>query len=133
MPVNPQKILVVDDIEDWRDTVKGMLEDANYEVEVAASSKEALEKLKQYSFDLAILDMRLDETDEENREGLNVLAREIKNRYSSIKTVILTGYADQDSTRAMEPEEDDTPLVSLHLEKTETENLVSEVKKLLTS
>jgi CheY-like chemotaxis protein len=133
MSDNSQKILVVDDIEDWRVTIKGMLEDADYEVEVAASSEEALDKLERHIFDLAILDMRLDETDEDNREGLRIIAKVIKDKYSNTKTIILTGYADQDSVQAMQPAVDGIPLISLHLEKTETENLVGEVKRLLAS
>ena len=132
MSCDTRKILVVDDIEDWRETLRGMLEDANYEVFVATSVVNATEVLRQHAFDLAIVDMRLDEADEENRDGLKVLARMIKNDYPQMRTIILTGYADQDSLdEAMEPDNDGTALVSLHLEKTETDQLILEVEKLL--
>ena len=120
MPVKMPKILVVDDMEDWRVTIQGILEDAHYEVVVASSVSEAFQKLEQNDFSLAMLDMRLDETDEDNRDGLHILATNIKDKYPHIKTIILTGYADQESVRAMEPDDGGKSLVAIHMEKTET-------------
>jgi len=126
-----KKILVVDDQEDWRITIQGLLEDDGFEVEVASSVAEAEEKLQKSFFDLAVLDMRLDETEEDNRDGLNILAKIIKEKYPNTKAIILTGYADNDSTRAMEPGDDERPLVYLHMEKTETDSLIDNIKNII--
>ena len=85
-------ILVVDDIPDWRETIKDLLEDEGYIVVIAESIVEAEEKLKEMSFELAVLDMRLDESDESNIEGLDKLARTIRDNYSHMKTIIFISY-----------------------------------------
>ena len=40
------KVLVVDDLPDWRTTLSGLLEDARYDVQVAGSLDEALTLLQ---------------------------------------------------------------------------------------
>ena len=87
------KVLVVDDLPDWRVTLSGLLIDQGYDVQVASSLDDAMELLESESFRVAILDVRLDETDEDNRDGL-FLMRRIKERWSSVDVIILTGYAD---------------------------------------
>ena len=37
MALKPYKILVVDDLADWRSTLRGLLNDAGYQVEIAGS------------------------------------------------------------------------------------------------
>ncbi len=65
------RILVVDDNEDWREQLGGLLQDKRYEVITAASKQEAINRVTQGEpYNLAILDMRLDEEDEGNREGV---------------------------------------------------------------
>ena len=87
------KILVVDDLPDWRATISGLLRDRGYDVQTAASAGEAWKFLEQEPYHIAILDVRLDETDEDNRSGL-ALMRQIKDRWPSTQVIILTGYAD---------------------------------------
>ena len=126
-----QKILVVDDLPDWRATLGGLLVDEGYDVEVADSSTRALELLETSHFDLAVLDMRLDETDEGNTEGLN-LAAEIKQHWPAIKLVMITGYGTPDTMRrAMEPDAQGRRLVANYIPKTETEELVQVVREVL--
>lgn len=125
------KILVVDDLPDWRKTLGGLLEDAGYEVQVADSSAKALELLRTNRFDLAVLDMRLDETDEGNTEGLN-LAAEIRQRWPTVKAIIITGYGTSDTMRrAIEPDAQDQRLVADYIPKTQTEELVQVVRRVL--
>ena len=126
-----RKILVVDDLLDWRATLSGLLEDAGYDVQVAESSITALALLKTDQFDLAVLDMRLDETDESNTEGLD-LAAEIKQHWPATKVVMITGYGTPDTMRrAMEPDKQDRRLVANYIPKTQTEELVKIVHEVL--
>ncbi len=126
-----QKILVVDDLLDWRTTLGGLLEDAGYDVQVAESSPAALELLKTSHFDLAVLDMRLDETDESNTEGLD-LADEIKQHWPTTEVVMITGYGTPDTMRrAMEPDTQGRRLVANYIPKTQTEELVKIVQEVL--
>ncbi|MBI1881080.1 MAG: response regulator, partial [Chloroflexi bacterium] len=54
------RILVVDDLPDWRKTLSGILLDEGYEVQTASSREESLRLLTAGRFHLAILDVRLD-------------------------------------------------------------------------
>jgi len=129
---NRQKILVVDDLPDWRATLSGLLADEGYEVHVADSSDSALNLISaHHGFDLALIDMRLDESDEENTEGLD-LAAKIKQRWPATKVLIITGYGTSEAIkRAMEPDSQGRRLVENFIPKTETENLVHLVQETL--
>jgi len=131
MTNSPHKILVVDDLPDWRKTLRGMLVDEGYDVQVADSSARALELLRANHFDLAVLDMRLDESDEDNTEGLD-LAAKIKQRWPTVKVVIITGYGTPDTLRqALEPDAQGQRLVANYIPKTETEGLIQVVQEVL--
>jgi len=56
-----KKVLIVDDEESIRNAVKIALEDEGFDLSFAASAKEALEKMKQKHFDLAIVDIFMPE------------------------------------------------------------------------
>jgi len=74
-----KKILVVDDIEDYLYDIETYLED-DYKVLLAKSKKESLEILENNEISLAILDIRLDEDDPDNQEGLELLKWVKKNK-----------------------------------------------------
>ena len=100
------KILVVDDLPDVRATISGLLSDAGFDVTSASSKKDALQILRTDQFNAAVLDIRLDDTDEDNKDGL-VLMHEIKNHHPRTATIILTGYADVKMVReALQPDQD---------------------------
>jgi two-component system nitrogen regulation response regulator NtrX len=125
------RILVVDDLRDWRLTLRGLLADEGYEVEVAGSLPEALTFLESRSFDLALLDLRLDETDEDNTEGLT-LADKIKKSWPGVKVIIITGYGTPKIMReALEPNVEGQSLVADYVPKAETEDLVRIVRQTL--
>ncbi len=92
------KILVVDDLPDVRKTVSGLLRDEGYLVRAAASRPEALEILENERFHIAVLDVRLDESDEDNQDGMELLAA-INQCYPAITVIMLTGYADVEMVR----------------------------------
>jgi CheY-like chemotaxis protein len=125
------QILVVDDLPDWQTTIRGLLRDEKYDVQVADSSSRAIELLERNQFDLAVLDMRLDETDEDNTEGLD-LAETIQQRWPMVKVIILTGYnTPERQARAMAPNAQGQSLVADFIEKRESETLVQSVQRLL--
>ncbi len=53
------KILIVDDDETIRSTMKAILEDEGYIVDSAANGKVAIKKTQEQSYNLALLDIRL--------------------------------------------------------------------------
>jgi len=125
------RILVVDDLPDWRSTLSGLLTDEGHSVSVADSSDSALDVLGREKFDLAVLDMRLDETEEGNVEGLT-LAGEIKKRWPGIKVIIITGYETTETVRqALEPDAEGRRLAEDYLEKTKTEELPEAIRRVL--
>lgn len=125
------RILVVDDLPDWRATLSGLLVDAGYYTEVTDSLPGALQLLENNRFDLAVVDMRLDETDEANTEGLN-LAATIKERWPSVKVVLITGYETPEKLQeALEPKAQGSKLVAEFIPKTQSDELVQRVRKAL--
>lgn len=88
--VEQRSILVVEDEPHWQAILKRILEQKHYHVETAKNYSEAIEQLQQKDFHLAIVDLRLNEIDENNRDGIALL-RNVFNR--DIPAIIVTGYA----------------------------------------
>lgn len=127
------RILVVDDLSDWQKTLGGLLTDEGFSVETAASSAEAIDRLETQRFEAALLDMRLDESDESNTEGLT-LSRIIRQRWPSTKVIVFTGYGTQETVeRAFAPDANGGHLVDGFLAKTETAKLLDTLRHLLTN
>lgn len=80
------KILLVDDDKAVRVTVSQALESAGHHVVTAVDGEHALEKLREGSFDLVLLDMKLPGMD-----GMEVL-RQIKLKEPAQAVVMITGY-----------------------------------------
>jgi DNA-binding NtrC family response regulator len=53
------RILVIDDEDAIRESLRAFLEDYDYEVSAAGSAEEAMQLLESQLFDLAVVDMRL--------------------------------------------------------------------------
>jgi len=126
-----QKILVVDDLPDWRKTLKGLLADEGYEVEVADSLSSASTSLKGRQFDLVVADVRLDESDVNNTDGLE-LATMVKEQYPGIKVILITGYETQAVVeRAMIPNAEGESLVADFITKAQISELLQIVSRVL--
>ena len=101
-----KRILVVDDVPDWRAMLTGLLSEEGYHVKTAGSSSEALRLLARERFHVAVLDIRLDETDEGNTEGLDLMRR-VRAVDPTMAIIILTGYPTLDMvTEARRPGEE---------------------------
>jgi len=89
-------ILVVDDHELIRTTLKKALSDEGYAVRVAENAITCLRKVRSHEIDLILLDMRLPDVN-----GLEVL-RDVKETHPDIVVIVMTAYGDIDSAqRAM--------------------------------
>jgi len=125
---NHPKVLIVDDVEDWQLTLRGMLKKLGCEVFLSSSLGQAREALSKDKIDLALLDMRLDERDESNVDGLD-LAEEIQSKYPDTKIIIATGYSTQEALqRAWEPIRGRPKLVADFIPKAEIDSLLARVK-----
>ncbi|MEW5958143.1 MAG: response regulator [Chloroflexota bacterium] len=122
------KILVVDDLPDWRDMIGGLLKDAGYDVHVAADADEAMRLLRQQPYHVAIVDLRLDERDENNKEGL-VLAERMKEFLPELAILFLTGHADIPAVKyALKPRADRSSIAFDFLEKHEIPHLLQRIE-----
>jgi len=80
------RILVVDDDENIRNTMKTILEDEGYIVDLAATGSEAIQKTKQTAYNIALLDIRLPDI-----EGVELL-KMIKDTVPRTRKIMVTGY-----------------------------------------
>ena len=124
-------ILVVDDVEDWQRTLSGLLADEGYRVVAVGDSESALRAVKATKFDLAVIDIRLDETDEDNTAGLD-LADEIRDTLVSLPVIIITGYETPYTiSRALRPNQEGQTLAIDFVQKVDAEELVDIVNRVL--
>ncbi len=129
----PKHILVVDDVKDWQKTLSGLLADEGYKVQAVGDREAALAAVREGKFDLAVIDVRLDETDEENTTGLD-LAGEVKQVTAGLPVIIITGYeTPQTIARAMRPDESGEMLAANFVRKVDANELVSRVNEILGS
>ncbi len=80
------KILVIDDDENIRNTMKAILEDEGYFVEFAATGNEGIEKTQKEAYNLALLDIRLPDM-----EGVELL-KLMKDPTPRTRKIMVTGY-----------------------------------------
>ena len=93
------KILIVEDFADWRELVSGLLRREGHNVAEAATLQEAQAYLAATrELDLAILDIRLVETDEDNQDGMRLLA-EIGQRPDPTRVIMITGHGTMETQR----------------------------------
>jgi len=80
------KIIVVDDEIETLNLIKEYLSEKGINVAVAENGEKAMELIREYSFNIAILDLYLPDT-----TGLELL-REISESYPKIQVIMITGY-----------------------------------------
>ncbi len=86
-----KKILLVDDRENVRVTLRDIFENEGYTVVVATRGEEALEMIDKEKPDLALLDTEMDTGIPGSMEGFEVCRQIKKVRNLSIKVIIYTG------------------------------------------
>ena len=83
---NKKTILVVDDDKSILRTFTRILQKSGYEIDVAETGKEAMEKAENNHFDLALVDIRLPDMD-----GTDLLAKLKKPLQHTVK-IMITGF-----------------------------------------
>ena len=86
-------ILIVDDNKDYLKSLQNALGE-DFSIAVASSAKEAKGVLPS-GFDLLLLDIRLDDSDVQNKEGIDLL-KEIRGEYPHLPVIMITAYGDID-------------------------------------
>lgn len=87
-----KRVLVVDDVPDWRATLQAILRN-EYEVKTVDSYQAAMEVIRERSAELVIVDLRLSPTNEEDRQGMELLRQLAEHR---INAIVLTGYPEKE-------------------------------------
>ncbi|MBI5584738.1 MAG: response regulator [Deltaproteobacteria bacterium] len=85
------RVLVVDDEDDFRETLIKRLQKRNLDVSGAENGEKALEMIDKYLYDVVILDVKMPGID-----GIEAL-REIKRRKPLVEVIMLTGHASVES------------------------------------
>lgn len=86
-----KRVLVVDDVPDWRDQLEDILT-SDYEVQTVDNYEAAMQVIRRREAELVIVDLRLSPTDENDRQGLELLKQLAEFR---INAIVLTGYPEQ--------------------------------------
>jgi DNA-binding NtrC family response regulator len=115
------RILVVDDDENIRNTMKTILEDEGYIVDLAANGNDAIEKTKKSAYNIALLDIRLPDM-----EGMELL-KLIKDTVPRTRKIMVTGYPSMQNAIAALNKNADAYLVK----PIDIENFLSIVKEQL--
>ncbi|MDZ7360446.1 MAG: response regulator [candidate division KSB1 bacterium] len=103
MEASKPKILIVDDRSNWRTTLETLLKSYGYAVTVAANVLEASEALEQGPYNTAILDVRLDDFDDENREGLSTVLLSAHLKYPRMSFIVISSYYSEAEVRDFAP------------------------------
>ncbi len=115
------RILVVDDDETIRKTMKAILQDEGYDVDLAASGKEAIHKSEDKLYNVALLDIRLPDM-----EGVELLEL-LKEGVPRTRKIMVTGYPSMQSAISALNKKADAYL----LKPVDIEKLLSTVKEQL--
>jgi len=84
-----ETILIIEDEEDIRALLSGLLESEGYHIITACNGREGIKRFQEHNPDLVLTDIRMPVMD-----GIEVL-REIKAKESDTEVIILTGHSDE--------------------------------------
>lgn len=85
------KVLIVDDEDRFRITLRKLLTTKGFDAEEAGSAAQAFEKMEQSEYDVVLLDVKMPEM-----SGIEALGR-IKKSHPEVEVIILTGHASVDA------------------------------------
>lgn len=94
-------VLVVEDDPSWQMNYEEILEEEEYLVEVAASKEEADRKLRERTFDVAIVDLRLVDSDPKNMDGIEFI-NELRAMRGDTHVIVISGYLTDESRQELE-------------------------------
>ncbi len=94
------RILIVDDKETWRDALSNILQRDGFKTDSAATIDEALNRLKETFYHLAVLDIRMEEGDQTNAEGMHLLTRiDESGLGGAMEVMMLSAYGTREQMR----------------------------------
>lgn len=103
MKASDPKILIVDDTSNWRVTLETLLKSYGYAVTVAANVLEANAALERGPYHAAILDVRLDDFDDDNREGLSIVLFAAHLKFPYMSFIVISSYYNEAEVKSFVP------------------------------
>src|SRR5712691_5266073 len=98
--IRQARVLVVDDLEKWREELVETLQHGGFEVDSASVASQALEQLNKSPYHVLVLDIRMVDADQSNTGGIELL-KELEKRGLSeaTKVIILSAYGTKEQMR----------------------------------
>jgi len=96
--MKPDRVLIVEDSPDWVEDYKRWLRHEDFDIDVASSSKEALERLRIAYFALLILDLSLDPDNPANRDSVDV-QEYLQRNPEGTQHIVISAHAGKDDVR----------------------------------
>ena len=123
-------ILIIDDDRDLTRSLQALLEDQQYDVDIANDAKTGMEKFESHKPDLLILDVMM-ASDMEGHKLAHAIKQDPENR--DIPILVITGMLDAMGVNIRDAFEDidELPFVAMLDKPFETEELLSSVKQLM--
>ncbi len=90
MKIEPH-ILVVEDEIVWQGIYRDLLRALGYTVSLTGNLKDAIYQLEHHEFDAFLIDVRLMDSDERNKDGLTIL-KWLSERCAAERAIIKSGY-----------------------------------------
>ena len=97
MSKRKKSVLVIDDDKSVLRTFRRILEKGGYDVEVAETGKEAMQKASEKGFDVALIDLRLPDMD-----GTELLVKAKESLHDAVKIMITGGPSADTGTKALD-------------------------------
>lgn len=89
--MNDKRVLVVEDLRDWREMFGGWLSEHGIANDAAGDYDSALSLIQADRYDMYVLDLRLDDEDLTDYQGMELL-RLIRRSQPAVPIVVATGY-----------------------------------------
>lgn len=95
-----RRVLIVDNLEQWRDELVEILQRQDYYAESALTVADTLKQLKEHFYHVLIADIRMNETDQGNTDGMDLLSQLEESRLSeATKVIILSAFGTPEQMR----------------------------------
>ena len=97
----PPRVLIVEDRQEWQETLSKHLHEEGFSVEIATSLAEAVDLLNKQLYHVAVIDVRLKDWDKTNFDGMTVLD-ELSNRAieaSTLAKIMISAFGTPDQLR----------------------------------
>jgi CheY-like chemotaxis protein len=94
------RVLVLDDLPKWRAALVEILRREGFYAEAVSSTAQVLERMEETFYHILLLDVRLNDADPTNQEGIDLLPQLKKRGLSdAIKVIMISNYGDKEKTR----------------------------------